>query len=76
MYIEDKTLVIPEPKSIYFDLSKYVDKNLKYEIDFVMKRNELLAEHTIKNEISELLSKYQRGKPMTQTNLFLTCHKD
>ena len=52
VHIEDNKLVtITEPKAICFDLSKDVDNNLKY------KHNELLAEHTTKNEISQLLSK-------------------
>ena len=40
-----------------FDLSKDVYKNLKYEIDLNIKRNESLTEHTIKNKISRLLCK-------------------
>ena len=52
VHIEDNKLVtITEPKTICFDLSKDVYNNLKY------KHNELLAEHTTKNEISQLLSK-------------------
>ena len=36
-----------------------MDNNLKYEIDSIIKHNEFLAEHTIKNEISRLLFKYK-----------------
>ena len=50
-----------EPKTFYFDLSKDVDKNFKHEIDFKIKHNEFLTEHTIKNEISRLLYKYKHG---------------
>ena len=45
-------IIITEPKTIHFDLSKDVGKNLKYEIDAIIKDNNFLAEHTIKNAIS------------------------
>ena len=67
VHIEVKKLVIiTEPKAIYFDfisfwLSKDVDNNFKYEIDFIIKHNERLAEHTIKNKIGQLLTKYENG---------------
>ena len=53
-------LEIREPKTIYFnfDLPKVDHKNLKNEIEFIIKHNESLAEHKIKNEISRLLCKY------------------
>ena len=54
-------VIITEPKTIHFDLSKAVDNNLKYETVFIIKHNELLAEHTIKNKISQLLTKYKYG---------------
>ena len=55
MHIGDKKLVIiTEHKTFYVDLPKDVDKNLKYEIDFIIKCNEYLAQHIIKNEISRL----------------------
>ena len=51
--------------------------------------NEFLAEHTMKNEVIQLLSKYKHGtdthknekrpkkkKKMNHTNYFLTCCKD
>ena len=40
---------------------KDVDKNLWHEIDSIIKLNELVAQHTIKNEISQLLFKYKHG---------------
>ena len=57
-------VVIREPKTFYFDfdLSKDVDKNLKHEIKFIIKRNESSAENKTKKEISQLLSKYKHGK--------------
>ena len=58
--INGKRLIITiESKNFHFDLSKNVDNNLKHEIDFVIKHKELLAEHSIKNEIRQLLSKYK-----------------
>ena len=58
MNIEDNMLVIiTEPKIIRFDLLKDVSKNLKHEIDSIIKHNEYLAENTIKHEIDQLLSK-------------------
>ena len=45
-------IIITKPKTIHFDLSKDVGKNLKYEIDAIIKDNNFLAEHTIKNAIS------------------------
>ena len=57
---DNKLVITTEPKSLYFDLPKHADINLKDEIYSVIKHNELLAEHTIKNEIRQLLSKYKR----------------
>ena len=34
-----------------FDWPKYIDNNLKYEIEFIIKSNESLAENQIKNKI-------------------------
>ena len=31
------------------------------EIDFIIKHNELLTEHTIKNEARQILMKYKQG---------------
>ena len=54
-------VVIKEHKTFYFhfDLFHDADKNLKHEIDFIIIYNESLAEHKIKNEIDQLLSKYK-----------------
>ena len=44
-------LVITTPtKTFHFDLPKHVDNNLEHEIDSIIKRNELLAEHAIKHD--------------------------
>ena len=38
VHIESKKrVIITEPKTIYFDLSKVVDNNLKYETEFILK---------------------------------------
>ena len=42
-------------------MPKDIDKNLKREIDLIIKPNGLLAKHTIKNEISQLFPKYKNG---------------
>ena len=53
MYIGDNKLVITiEDKTFQSDLPKNVGINLKYEV---------LALHTIKHDIRELLSKYEQG---------------
>ena len=49
--INDKKLVITETKTIHFDLFKDVSNNLTHEIDFILTRNEFLAEHTIKTSL-------------------------
>lgn len=50
---------------MYFVLTKNVYNNLcynfKYEIDFMMKHKEYLAEHTIKDKTNWLLSKNKYG---------------
>ena len=61
--INDKKLVlIAEPKTFHFGLSKDIDNNMKYETDCIIKYNEFSVEHTIKNEISLLWFKYKHGK--------------
>ena len=63
VHIEDnRLLIIAEPKTVHFNLSKDVDRKMKYETDFITKHDELLAEYAIKNEISQLFSKYKDGK--------------
>ena len=61
--MEEIIIVIRIPKTFYFgfDWPEDVDGNLKHEIEFIMKSNESLAEHKIKNEIEQLLSKYKNG---------------
>ena len=60
--IKDKKLVIiAKRKVIQFDLPKHVNSNLKDGFKLIIKYNRFAAEHTIKNEISRLLSKYKPG---------------
>ena len=47
---ENKLVIIREPKTNHFDLLKDVNTNLKHEINFIIKDNKFLAEHTTKNE--------------------------
>ena len=56
-------IVIRDPKTFCFnfDWPKYVDQNLKYEIEFIIKSNESLTKNKIKNEIQKLLLKYKHG---------------
>ena len=55
---DNKLLIKTELKTFYFDLLKNVD-SLKHGIDFIIKHNKFLTEHTIKNEIRQLVSKYK-----------------
>ena len=62
--MEENMIMIRDPKTFYFnyDLPKYIDENLKREIEFIIKNNESLAEIIIKNEIEQqLLLKYKHG---------------
>ena len=63
MIMEENMIVIRDPKTFRFkfDWPKYVDENLKYETEFIIKSNESLAENKIKNEIEQLLLKYKHG---------------
>ena len=56
-------IVIRDPKAFCFnsDWSKDVDKNLKHEIEFIIKSNESLADNKRKNETNQLLLKYKHG---------------
>ena len=56
--------VIRDLKTFYldFDWPKDVDEKLKNEVEFIIKSNEFFAENKIKNEIEQLLLKYNYGK--------------
>ena len=61
--MEENMIVITKPKLFYFDfdLPKNVGKNLKHEIELIIKSNESLNEKKIKNEIEQLLSNEKKG---------------
>ena len=61
--MEENMIVIRDPKTFCFnfDLAKNVDKNLKCEIELIIKGSESLAENKIKNKIEQLLLKYKHG---------------
>ena len=40
-----KLIITTEPKTFCFDLPKDFDNILEHKIDFIMRHNELLAEH-------------------------------
>ena len=52
-------IIITKPKGFCFDLPKDPDYNLEHKIGSIIKHNELLVQHTIKNEVRQLLSKYK-----------------
>ena len=54
-------IVTQNPKTFYFnfDWPKDVDESLKHEIEFIINNNESLAKNKIKNEIEQLLLKYE-----------------
>ena len=54
-------VIITEPETIYFDSPRKVGNSLKHEIGIIIKPNGFLVDHTIKNEVTRLLSKYKRG---------------
>ena len=59
MIMEKNNIVVRDPKSFYFDSDwpNDADKNLKHEVEFIIKSNESLTENKINNEIGQLLSK-------------------
>ena len=61
--MEENIIVIRDSKTFCFnfDLPKDVDKNLKCEIEFIIKSNEPLAEIIIKNEIEQFPLKCEHG---------------
>ena len=61
--MEENMIVIRDPKTFSFNFNwpKYVDENLKHEIEFIKISNESLAENKVKNETERLLLKYKHG---------------
>ena len=54
--MQEKMIVIRDPRTFCFNFqwSKYVDENLKHEIEFIVKSNESLAENKIRNNVEQL----------------------
>ena len=57
----NKLVKTTQPTTFCFHLPKDVDNNLEHETNSIIKHNELLAEHTIKNEVRQLISKFKHG---------------
>ena len=55
-----KLIVIKERKTFHFDLPRDTENNLMHEIASIIKHNKILPEHTIKNEVTQLFSKYEK----------------
>ena len=55
---DNKIIITTEAKTFYFYLPKYVDNDLKYEINFIIKLNELLAERKKKKKERERSGNY------------------
>ena len=62
-------VLMRDPRTFYFDFDwpKEVDENLKHEIKFIIKSNKYLAENKIRTEIEQLLSKYNHGNDIMNT---------
>ena len=56
--MKENRIAIRDPKAFYFNFGwpKDVDDYLKHKIEFIIKRNEPLAENKIKTEIERLFS--------------------
>ena len=59
--ITKKLIIVTETKTFHFDFPKEFGTNLKHEIYLIIKHNKLLTKYTIKNEVRQLLSKYEDG---------------
>ena len=57
VYIKGNMLVIGEPKIFHliFDFLENVDRNMKHKIEFIVSRNETLAEYKIKKRDSPII---------------------
>ena len=47
----NKLAIITKPKTVHFDLTNIFDNNLKYEVEFIIKHKNLLAEHELKTRL-------------------------
>ena len=72
----NKLVIIPEPKTISFDLSKDVYNNFKHETDFIIKHNKFCA-IVVQIQAWKRYSRTRKTvKPTNHTYLFRTCHGD
>ena len=80
-----KLVIIAEPKTVHFNLSKKVGNNLKQEIYFIIKHNEILAEHTIKTRLVDycpnismkmIFINTENSEKYEPRKFFLTCPRD
>ena len=76
LYIADNMLVIREPKTFHFDLPEYIHKNLKHEIEFIIKRNESIFRnaqnskpHKFVLNLSQILDVRSSNKHVVLQNL-------
>ena len=55
--MEENVVVIREPKTFSFDFDwpNNADRNLKHEIELIIKRNDSLAEDKIKKETEQIM---------------------
>ena len=47
---DNKLALITEQKTFHFDLPKRVENSVNFGIDFIIKHNEVFAEHVIKKK--------------------------
>ena len=61
--MEENMVAIRKPETFYFDfdLPRDINKNMKHDIEFIIKSNESLFESKMKNQIEQLLYKYKHG---------------
>ena len=63
---ENKLVITKEHKTFHFDLPRDASINFKDWIHLIKKHDELLAEHAMKNEIRQSLSKYKKGNDLCE----------
>ena len=61
-------ILVRDSKTFYFDFDcpKDANKNLKHEIEFIIKSNESSTENKIKDETKQLLLKYKHGSDINE----------
>ena len=66
--MKENIIVIRDTKTFCFnfDWPKDDGENSKHEIEFIIKRNESLAENKIRNKTEQLLVKYEDGNNINE----------